>query len=527
MSITRTENFKEKITGFFKADNLTKKASLNAFASASDYFVRLIVGLIITPLMVNGLGTFLYGVWQIMNRLFTYISTIDGWASPLEFTLAKEQQLENPDQKRQYVGGSLITWAFFLTITGILGGLVAWFSPSWLKASPQFYGQIRIVALIFVISAGTSGLAFMPYAILRGQNQGYRRVGISILVIIFNGFITWLALYLKTGIIGVSIAYLVQDLIAGGMYFFICKKHISWFGAKRPSMELTKRFFNLSWWYLASDTVASFTISSDVIILGFLGSVSAVTPYTLTKYIPEILISLIAIMVIGIMPGLGGIIGTGDLKKAAQIRGEIFTFTWITITVMGTTTLLWNRFFIILWVGLDKYAGTLANFLIMLVVIQFVLIKTDASIIDLTLKIQKKVLFGAISVILAIVIGSILVKVFNLGVIGVCIGLVSGRMILSVAYPQNISRFLGIPFQSQLKALFRPAIVTLLLFGLAALFEKSAESIVVPGIKGWIVLAFGAILTASLVAVISFFVGLNSQQRKNVLARFKMLSTSR
>lgn len=527
MAITKTETLRKKITGFFTADNLTKKASLNAFASASDYFARLVVGLIITPLMVNGLGNFFYGVWQIMNRLFTYISTIDGWASPLEFTLAKEQSLDNPDQKRQYVGGSLITWAFFLTITGILGGLVAWYSPFWLKASPQFYSQIRIVALIFVISAGTSGLAFMPYAILRGQNQGYRRVGISIAVIIFNGFVTWLALYFKTGIIGVSIAYLIQDLIAGSMYLLICKKHISWFGIKRPSLELTKHFFNLSWWYLASDTVASFTISSDVIILGFLSSVAAVTPYTLTKYIPEILISIIAIMVIGILPGLGGIIGSGDLRKAAQIRGEIFTFTWLTITIMGATTLLWNRFFISLWVGLDKYAGTLANFLIILVVTQFVLIRTDESIINLTLKIQKKVLFGTISVISTIAIGSVLVKAFNLGIVGICVGLLAGRFILSITYPQNISRFLGITFRSQLKGIFRPAILTLILFGLASVLEKVAESIIVSGIKGWIILTLGVIVTSSLVAIISFFAGLTLQQRKNVLARFRMLSPSK
>jgi hypothetical protein len=63
-------------------------------------------------------------------------------------------------------------------------------------------------------------------------------------------------------------------------------------------------------------------LASDVVLLGLLGSVESVTSYSLTKYAPETLISVVAIMFFGVIPGLGGIIGSGDFKKAASIRGE-------------------------------------------------------------------------------------------------------------------------------------------------------------------------------------------------------------
>lgn len=523
MTIPSKNRQKNIITRFFTDENLTKKATLNALASGLDYFAKLVVGFIITPIMVSGLGDYFYGVWQILNRLFSYISTTSSSASPLEWTLAKEQAVENDDGKRQYLGSSLVIWLIFLPITGIIGGIIAWFAPIWMKAPNEYIWQIRVVATIFILMVSTTSLSFIPYAILRGQNQGYRRIGYSVLVFFLNGGLTWLALYLKTGIIGISISYLIQGLIVGVFYLLVCRTYIPWFGIKRPPKSLVKHFLGLSWWFLASDVVANITFASDVVILGLLGSVESVTSYTLTKYIPETVISIIAIIVVGIIPGLGGIIGTGDLKKAIQVRGEMFTITWLIIIVMGTTILVWNRTFLDLWVGMNRYSGTIPNLLIVAIVTQFVMIRTDGNIIDLTLRIERKVLFGALSVAVSIVIGSILVKFFDLGVVGVCIGLILGRSILSITYPKIISRFLGISFLSQLKSSIRPASITLILFIIASKLDNLNGLFNLTGFKGWIILILGVIITVIVVFLVAFATGLSSHQRKKVLSRMKLL----
>ena len=279
----------------------------------------------------------------------------------------------------------------------------------------------------------------------------------------------------------------------------------------------------MSWWFLASDVVANVTFASDVVILGLLGSVESVTSYTLTKYIPETVISIIAIIVVGIIPGLGGIIGTGDLKKAAQVRGEMFTITWLIIIIMGSTILVWNRTFLDLWVGMNRYSGTIPNLLIVAIVTQFVMIRTDGNIIDLTLRIERKVLFGALSVAVSIVIGSILVKFFDMGVIGVCLGLILGRSILSITYPKIISRFLGISFLAQLKSSIRPAIVTIILFIIASKLDNLNQIFSLTGFKGWIVLIFGVMATVAVVFLVAFATGLTSSQRKKVLSRIKQI----
>ena len=96
-------------------------------------------------------------------------------------------------------------------------------------------------------------------------------------------------------------------------------------------------------------------MASDVVVLGMLNSVELVTTYSLTKYTPETLTSFVAIVVFGITPGLGGIVGAGNLQKAARVRSEIMLLTWLVVTVVGVVILLWNRTFIRLWVGAEYY----------------------------------------------------------------------------------------------------------------------------------------------------------------------------
>ena len=149
-------------------------------------------------------------------------------------------------------------------------------------------------------------------------------------------------------------------------------------------------------------------MAGDVLMLGIFDSVALVAAYSLTKYVPDALIRLVAIVVFGIAPGLGGIIGAGKLPKAARVRGEIMLFTWLFATVAGATILLWNQDFVGLWVGTAYDTGPLATLLIVVMVTQLTLIRNDANIIDLTLNIRRKVLLGVLSVALSLALAALL-----------------------------------------------------------------------------------------------------------------------
>ena len=507
-------------------ESLTKKASFNAIASLLDYGARLVVGFFIQPIMVSGLGDYYYGVWQILLRMIGYITPAGGRpAQALKMTLANKQKTATDDEKRRYVGSSLIVWAIFLPVMAILGGLLTWFVPYWIKSPSEYYWAIRLTSAILVINLIISNVASIPQSALEGENLGYKRMGLSTFLVFAGGGLTWLAIWLDSGIIGIGIATLVTTLLTGVFFLWVMHDYAPWFGSARPSVKAVVQFLGLSWWFLAWNLIMNLMTASDVVILGVLVSVQTVTDYSLTKYAPETLISIVAIMAFGIAPGLGGIIGSGNYEKAIKVRGEIMAITWLIVTGLGTMVLLWNRAFISLWVGPQHFIGSIPDLLIVLVVMQFILIRNDGNVIDLSLRLKRKVIMGAISVGLSLGIAIVLIQRYNFGVVGICLGLITGRLILSIGYPVLVGRLLGVSFLSQIKSIFRPAFVTALFFLLATFIDIFIMTKGYSSIGGWIQLSLYVGISLLGALILSFYIGLSSQQRFNIIQRVRIVLT--
>lgn len=522
--LTRLARTIKYLPKLFEDGSLTKKASLNAVASALEYVANILVSFIVTPFVVTGLGDFYYGVWKILSGFIGYISPATGRPTQaLKFTLAKEQYSTDIELKRKYVGSTLGVLALFSPLMAVLGGLLTWFIPYWIKSPPQYIWAVRITCAVLVFNLIADNLVSVPRSVLGGENKGYKRMGLSTFLIFVGGGLTWLALYLKTGIIGVAVATLVETFITGLFFLQVVRVYSPWFGVSWPSRDALRSFTGLSWWFMGWNLVMNLINSSDVVVLGLLNSVESVTNYTLSKYAPETVISIVAMMVFGILPGLGGILGLGDLKKAAKVRGEIMSFTWLLATVLGTGMLLWNRTFLSLWVGESHFVGTLPNLLIVLVVMQYVFIRVDASVIDLTLRLNRKVIIGAISVSISILIASGLVYFLRMGIIGVSIGIMSGRLILSIAYPWIIGQHLQIKFPSQLKAILRPFLATIFLFIAATTLDLLIPTRSWHSLGGWIAFLGAALLTACMTAIFAFVSGLTRHQQKTIINRVKAI----
>jgi O-antigen/teichoic acid export membrane protein len=508
------------LSRLFSDDSLTRKASLNALASVLDYAARLLVSFMITPLMVSGLGDYAYGVWQILNRLVGYITPATGRATyGLKWALANLQGSTDYDQKRRYVGSTLVIWAWFSPLLITLGGVVTWFAPSWVRAPTEYVWVVRAVSGLLLANVIAGVPTSIPRAVLQGENLGYKRIGMSIISVLAGGGFTWLALYLKTGLLGVALSAVLTTVATGLVYLMIVRRYAPWFGIGKPLRADTSKMMGLSWWFMAWNMVTSLLLASDVVVLGLLGSAESVTDYSLTKYVPEMLIGVLFIIFTGVAPGLGGILGSKDYARAVRLRGEMLTLVWLAVTALGTSILLWNEAFLGLWVGSRHYSGSLPNLLIVMGAIQLVYIRTDGQIIDVTLRMSQKVLLGVLSVTLSIAAASIAVGYLKLGVVGLCLGTMAGRLIMTVGYPALIGRFLGIPPSSQLKSALRPSLVTALLLPIAFGANRFFLLPNLSGLWGWTVLIFGATTTAALVFALSFYVGLSTRQRKIILRR--------
>lgn len=492
---------------------LTKRASLNAIAAMIEYVARLVVGFVVNPLLVAGLGSFAYGVWQVLGRLVGYMSAAGGRpAQALKWSIASRQASPDIEEKRRQVGSSLVVALIFLPVLVPIGFVGAWFVPGWLDATPDMVWPIRMAAGLLVANLVLLNFLNVPRSVVEGENLGYKLMGISALFVVAWGVLATIAVKTGLGLPGVALATVVTTILTAAAYLFVVKAHVPWFKVSGPSRSEVQGFLGLSGWFLGWRLVMQILRSSDVVVLGIADSAELVSVYALTRYVPEAMVTLVSMIVIGVAPGLGGLIGSGEFEKSAAVRAEMMTFTWVLATVAGVGILLWNRSFIGLWVGQEFYAGEVSNLLIVILVTQFVFVRNDAHIIDLTLELKKKVLFGAFAGVLAVALGTGFVLLGG-GIAGLCLGFLIGRGILSFLYPAMVGRTLDIRLRDQVRSALRPATVTAVLFGLALLGGRRFEA------DAWLSLVGVSIATVIVVGPIVFFTGLDPSGRNRLTKR--------
>jgi O-antigen/teichoic acid export membrane protein len=502
---------------------LTRRAALNSIAAALDVVARIGVELALNPLLVGRLGDHLYGAWRVLWRFTGSVYATTGRASQaLKWSIANRQASADDHEKRELVGASVGVWVLFLPIMAVVGGALSWLAPTLLDTRPEFTSGVRWASLMLVAYTAVSSLVDVPRAILQGENLAYKRMGLTTFVIVLGGAFTAVALYLNTGIVGVGAANLADALLAGVLLTWVVWSYVPWAGMARPTLAALRSFLQLSGWFVVWKLVMQAMLAGDVLVLGMVGSVESVTIYTMTSFAPGAVLAVTRLLIAGVSPGLGGLVGAADWRAATRVRSELTAVTWLSVITTGATLLIWNRAFVELWVGGSRYAGTFPTLLIVIMVIQFALIRNDANIIDLTLSIRGKTLLGLLSTVVSLALAALLIRSpWGGGIPGLCLGIMAGRAIISVGYPWHVGRLFGLSWRRQLLGALRPTATTIALLALAYPLAGVARA------GSWPILVLEATLTFAVVSALAFYLGLPRGERDALLRRLRKVIRAR
>jgi O-antigen/teichoic acid export membrane protein len=498
---------------------LTRKASLTAAASILDYTVKAGVSLVITPILVSGLGRSLYGMWEMLGRLVGYMAAADGRPTEALRLVIAQQQHADDAANRRTVGAALAVWVLMLPLVALVGGALAWLSPALTKAPESSAATVRLTCALMVLGFSIMTLAAIPESVLRGMNLGYKRMGLQSGLSVLAGVLAAWAVTSGMGLPGMGASHIARAVVAGVVFWLLVRKYVPWFHVAKPTREAVKGLMSMSVWLAVGDVVAKLLLASDVLILGWIISPAAVTTYVLTSYAARTGLGVFVYSAGAAMPGFGGVLGQRQFDRAAELRRELLTLTWLFTTVVGATVLVWNHSFLHLWVGSRNYAGPWVDLLIVLVISQTAFIRADSYIIDAALRPRGRVVIGAITAVATLALGIALTH--YLGIVGLCLGLLLGRSIQAIAYPLIVRNCLHHPPRvaaARLAAL-RLAAVTALLFAGASLAGRGLQ------VSSWPVWAAGVVATLPLAAGLALLLGPTPTVRRVLIARVRRMAS--
>jgi O-antigen/teichoic acid export membrane protein len=496
--------------------NLTRRASLNAVASGLDYGARALVELVVSPLVVSGLGAATYGAWRVLWQWSSYVWGASGRsAQALQYAIAHRQWTATDAEKRQLVGAAALVWLLFLPLLLVAGVLGVWLVPHLMEVPDSQVTPLRVAAAILTVDAAAMTLLTLPRSALVGENLGYARMGISTALVVVGGLLMIGSVRLGLGLPGLALATFANTLLTGVVFWSITRRRLAWFGLARPSRTLARWFLGLSAWFLGWKLVLELMIASDVLVLALFVPLATVAAFALTKWVCDAMAQVLSMVVQATIPGIGGYLGSGARDKAAVLRGEVMALVWVLGTGMSVTIMLWNHAFVRLWVGDHLYAGDTVTLLLVVLAFQLALIRTDTFVIDVALKPRIKVVAGVVAAVVSIGLAALAAGPLGGGAVGLCLGLVAGRAVLGVTAPVAVGRFLGIPLSRQVAALARPALATALLLLAARQVAPQVPSL------GWLTLVPVVGATALAATGVSLLLGLNGPQRRRLVGRVR------
>ena len=340
------------------SENLTRRASLSFLNSMLLQAATLATTFIVTPIVIRGLGLPLYGAWLMIVQTIGYLSVGDMRPmATLKFSISVRQHVEDASEKRRLVGAALRLWAYTCPVILVIGSVLVWQAPSFIRVPHDAVWALRVAMAVSVVNLAFDRLLGVPSNILVGMNIEYRAMGINAAAAILSGILTVTAIRLGLGLPGIAVATVTGPLVFSVAQFAIVRRAVQWFGAQRPQGEEMTEFVKLSGWISLAALAGLLVTSVDIFLLGVLLGPAVAAVYTTTGAAFRYLLTPLGEVLGSGSAGIAGLCGREEWQRVARIRTELHTVSVAAMSVLGFIVISLNRDFLRLWTRRETMRG--------------------------------------------------------------------------------------------------------------------------------------------------------------------------
>ena len=496
-----------------KKNTLTFTAMKNVSSALLMLFAKIVLGLVTAPIFVNGLGDLNYGVLQLLNKFFGYLSAADARPTQaLKWVIANNQSQEKDIEKRKAIACAIRVWLLMLPIMMVIGALLIYYIPIIIDSPINTYSINRLASAIMLLNILLSGIAMIPGAVLRGMNRAHKGIGIMLISSILGSLLMVLAVIYGFGLIGVVTAYVLQTLLTGLLMLRLLKKNCTWLGIVDVTWKETFCFWKTSIWYSIWSIVSKLNTSSTIVLVGIFISAEVVTSLSLSSYATNTSLVVFSVILGAILPGIGNHFSSDNYKAIRNVRKELLLISFLLATVMGSIVLSLNEAFTTVWVGSERYIGNSINLLLLLNTLMMLYIRNESMLIDITLDVKQKSMIGLASIAVTVLFAIILYHSFS--ILGICIATLIGRIPMAIGYSKNLNKELQ-GNDMEITQSVRP----FLTLASILLISYFARPIMTHYAVDWLHLIISVAGVTMLTIVIAFYVGCNDSFRKQLITR--------
>ena len=261
------------------------------FSTWAGLIINGVVGILLTPVLVHGLGPFYYGLWILVASVLDYYGLLD---MGMRYSLQRFTARYGGANDRQALNETFMTGiavsVWICAAVFLVGGVLMIFLPGFFKLHGQ---SVTLFRVLLGYQGITLALSF-PARIMGAYMCGLRRFdlynGLASTQGILKGIIFWLVIRMHGGINGIAIAQLgIAALIM--VLSWIATRHtdpglqVNW---KYTNWERTKELASFSFFVFLNDVGDRLRFFTDSIVISHVLTVALITPFNVVGKLMEI-----------------------------------------------------------------------------------------------------------------------------------------------------------------------------------------------------------------------------------------------
>ncbi len=414
--------------------------------------LTVIIGLMLTPLIINKLGDAEYGLYVLIGSLIGYLSILDfGLNNTIIRFVAKYRAQKDKQGEERFLGTVFIVYALISSIIILIGTILylnlEYIFGNSLSIEELEKAKIMFLILIFNLSISLPGGAFT------GISSGYEKFIVpkvaNIIKYLVRSVMLVSILYLGADSVGIVILDTIMNLLLISINVYYVLKVLK-VRIKFDSINTTllKEIFTYSIWIFIIAIAQQFQWNIGQLVLGVITNTKIVAIYA------------VGIMLGGFYGAFGAAISGVFLPKATQFitsnktSSELTTMmirigrlSLIVLLYILAQFMLYGKDFLFLWLG-NHYLDAWFVALSIMLVLTFIFIHSfGSSLLEAKKLLKFRALFHIASLIIGTFIGTLLIDSYSIRgmIIGITTAMFFYQITMSIYYQKKlhleISRF--------------------------------------------------------------------------------------
>ncbi|MCL4487630.1 MAG: oligosaccharide flippase family protein [Chloroflexi bacterium] len=358
--------------------NRLERSSINMIASGAGYITPMLVNIVSTPFLLNGLGEAGYGLQNLVGVVTGYLALMDmGLDIPICKFLSEDHARSDTERQNHLLNTTL--QAYFLI--GLLGMVVIVVSADFLArrvfmVPAGMVGQAREVFLLAGVGFLANVLMMWGRAVFAGMQRYSMMNGVAIASNLLGVGIGLGVVNLGYGVVEYVFVRVSISLLAAASYWLLATRSVPGYrlhwGLDRETVRRVREYIGSGVLLRVSGLL---TNGLDRTLIGVWLGVAAVGVYAIPLLVVNSFSALVSSMLGFTFPLASELYGTGQLNKLRDIFVRASRFSAALATLIFVPLLVLGDSFLVLWIksgtaaqafqvlrllALAAYLGTLA-----------------------------------------------------------------------------------------------------------------------------------------------------------------------